>query len=207
MPTFEEINAIVLLEWDMVYTRWLGVEFGSSGWLVMLASIVVAYALLVKYVDKSRLREIILYGSLLAVIFGYIDLMGTMAGLWAYQTHFMPFIPSLFPLSYTLHPIGHMFTYQLTYTWRSFLVWNTAATAFFAFIAQPFYVWSGVLALLKWNYFLSFLIGITASTFARAVVIWLGNIELSHARQSKRAAMMPKLQPAMKLLDKTDSED
>lgn len=206
MPTFEEINAVISMQHHLLYTRWLAVELFSIPWLIMAAIIVVAYIILVKCIDKSRLREIILYGSLLAVTFGYIDVAGTMFGLWEYKTHFMPLNPSLFPLSYTLHPIGHMFVYQFTTTWTSFLIWNTVATAFFAFVAQPMFVWAEVLWIGKWNYFLSFLLGAVSTTFVRAVVIWLANIELKHTTCTSRAALSPQLQPAMKMLENSDQE-
>ena len=206
MDTFYEVVDSINTTWNIQYLRWLGEELFSSGWLVVIGTMAVSYAILLLLIDKSRIREIILYGALLAVSFGFIDVVGTNTGLWAYKTHFLPFNPSLFPFTYTVHPIAHLLVYQYTYSWQSFTIWNTIATAFFAFIAHPFYVWTNVLWLGKWNYVYSFIVGLVDTFFIRAIVIWLANIEQKHSTQKSRAALFPTLQPAMKQLDKDNEE-
>lgn len=204
MPTFGEISNMRNELWDLSFKHWLSEELFSPSWFIIVISMVMIYIVLVVLIDKSRLREIILFGSLLAVAFGYIDVVATNIGLWEYKTYFLPFTPSLFPFTYTMHPIIHLLIYQYTYSWRSFAIWNTLATGFFAFIAHPFYVWSQILWLGKWNYFYSFILGLIITTFVRAVVIWLANIEQKHVKEASRTSLMPKLQPALKLLHKDD---
>lgn len=199
VSSFEEITNVAADLWNLLFTRWLSEELFSFSWFVILGSMFLIYIALFLLIDKSRLREIILYGALLSVAFGYIDVIGTNVGLWEYKTHFLPFVPSLFPFTYTVHPIVHLLIYQYTDSWRSFAIWNTLGTVFFAFIAHPFYVWSQVLWLGKWNYVYSFILGVIITSFVRAVVIWLANIEQKHVKESSRASLLPKLQPVMKL--------
>jgi len=206
LPTFDGITDIKMVLWDFVFTHWLSVELFSYSWFAIVGSMLVSYIIFISLIDKSRLRELLLYGSLLAVVFGHIDVIGTNTGLWEYKTHLMPFTPSLFPFSYTIHPIAHILEYQYTNSWRSFAIYNTLATILFAFVAQPFFIWLQVLWFGKWTSFYSFILGLAVTFFVRAVVIWLANIELKHTTESSRTFLMPKLQPAMKLFHKDDKK-
>jgi hypothetical protein len=168
---------------------------------------ILIYTALYLLIDRSRLRELLLYGSLLTVSFGYIDIAATDMGLWNYKVHFLPFKASLIPFTYTVHPIIHLFAYQYTSSWRSFIITNTLATAFFAFVAQPFYVWAHILWLGNWSYLYSFIMAGAVTFLARAVVIWLANIEQNHAPQHSRISLAPELQPAMKPFDRDNENE
>lgn len=205
MSTFyESINLIYKL-WDVTYNRWLSEELFSLSWFVILINTIGIYTILFVYIDKKRLREILLYGSFIAVSFGYIEIASTSIGLWEYKTHFLPFVSGIIPFTYT-HPIVHLLVYQYTNSWKTFSVANTIVSLFFAFVIQPFSVWIGILWLGGWTYLYSFIVTMGITFFARALVIWLTNIEQKHAIEPSRASLSPKLQPAMKLLDK-DNED
>jgi hypothetical protein len=204
MPTFTELNDAIANLWNILYTRWLSEELFSFNWFFIVGTILIMYAVLIKLIDKSRLREILLYGSFLAVSFGYIDVTGATMGLWVYNTHFLPLNPSLFPFTYTLHPIIHVFAYQYASSWQSFSIINTLATLLLAFVGQPIYVGLQIVVLNNWNYFYTFVVSMVVTFFARAVVIWLANIEQKHATTPSRASLVPKLQPAMKLMEQDD---
>lgn len=172
----------------------------------MLLIMIVAYILLVKYIDRSRLFEILLYGSLLAVSYGFLDVTGTTVGWWAYETRFVPLIPSLFPITYTLHPILNMAVYQLTFSWRSFLIWNTILTAFFAYVGLPIFVWLHILHLGNWNYTYSFIVALGTSTLAKAVIVWLIGLQEKGKQESQSESypLNSLFQPATKPLEKDD---
>lgn len=206
MPTFYESIDTIYRFWDITYNRWLFEELFSFSWFLIVGNMVLGYIILFTFIDRSRLRELLFYGSLLAVAFGYVNVLGTSRGVWEFKTHFLPLTPDLFPLAYTVHPILHLLIYQYTSSWKSFAIVDTLATAFFAFIVQPVYVWAGVLWLGGWNYFYSFITALGITFFARAVVIWLANIEQNHATQPSRTSLAPKLQPAMKMLDEDNKE-
>lgn len=195
---------IIYQLWHHTIALWISQELFSPSWFVILISIIGTYTILFIFIDKSRVREIILYGSLLAVSFGYMDVTGTTMGFWTYKTHFLPLVPSLIPSSYTLHPVLHLLVYQYTNSWKSFAVVNTIMSSFFCFVVQPFYVWAGILWLGGWTYLYSFIATMGITFLARAVVIWLANIEQKHAKQSSREQLFPKLQPALKQFDKED---
>jgi hypothetical protein len=207
MPTFTELNNAIVNLWNVLYTRWLSEELFSFNWFLIVGTIIIMYAVFIKLIDKSRVREILLYGSFLAVSFGYIDVVGTTIGLWVYNTHLLPLNPSLFPFTYTLHPIIHVLAYQYSHSWRSFSIINTLATALLSFVGQPIYVGLQIVVLNNWNYFYTFIVSMVVTFLARAVVIWLANIEQKHSTEPSRANLVPKLQPAMKLMDQDDENE
>ncbi|MEG6584228.1 CBO0543 family protein [Dendrosporobacter sp. 1207_IL3150] len=207
MDNFYEIITTSKILWNLIYTRYISMELFSFRWFITVANMAIFYTLLYLIIDRSRLRELFFFGSLLSVGYGYVDTIGTTTALWAYKSHFLPFKPSLMPYSYTLHPIIHMFAYQYADNWRRFLITNTFATAFFAFVAQPFYAWVGILWLENWSYLYSFLIAWSISFVARAVVLWMARVEQNHAPRTSRLNLSPALQPAMKPIDKDNELD
>lgn len=117
----------------------------------------------------------------------------------------MPFTPGIIPFTYT-HPIVHLLVYQYTSSWKSFSVANTFVSLFFAFVVQPISVWMGIVWLGGWTYLYSFFFIMGITFLARALVIWLANIEQKHATESSRISLSPKLQPAMKPFDKGNED-
>lgn len=206
MPSFYDAVDTIYKLWDIKYTLWISEELFSLSWFVILIAMIGTYTILFIFIDRSRLREILFYGSLLSVSFGYLEVVATTIGLWGYKTNFLPFAPGIVPFSYTL-PVPHLLVYQYTSSWKSFAIANTIMSLFFAFVVLPLYVWVGVLWLGGWNYVYAFIMTMIITFFVRAVVIWLANIEQNHATQRNRISLSPKLQPAMKLFDKENDNE
>lgn len=207
MATLTDIVETQRLLGNLLYTHWLSEELFSLGWFSIAIPTVVFIAMFVILVDKNRLRELILYGSLLAMAYGFIYPIATNMLLWQYQVNFIPYVQNLVPFAFIFHPILHIFAYQYASTWKSFLITNTIASGLFAFVALPVYVWLKIFQAYNWNYLYSFILAWGISVVARAVVIWLANIEQSHSTQSRRASLTPTLQPAMKLFDQDDENE
>lgn len=197
MDTFFQFVSSAVTSANFTYSRWVTEELLSIRWLTIIAILLLACILLVKLIDRSRLREIILFGSIFALLCGYTDVIATEYGLWEYKTHIIPLKSSMFPFSYTMPPMFHMLAYQYSNSWRRFAVLNTMVAAFFAFIAHPFYVWTDVLWLGNWNYLYSFLYLTSVPLGVRAIVMWITKLEQQPAAEAK-TSLFPALQPAMK---------
>lgn len=207
MATLTDIVETQRLLGNLLYAHWLSEELFSFGWFSIAIPTVVFIAMFVILVDKSRLRELILYGSLLAMAYGFIYPIASNMLLWQYQVNLIPYVQNLVPFAYIFHPILHIFAYQYASTWKSFMITNTIASGLFAFVALPVYVWLEVFQSYNWNYLYSFILAWSISFIARAVVIWLANIEQSHSTQSRRVSLSPTLQPAMKLFDQDEENE
>lgn len=203
---YQSVNAVIASA-DISYYRWVTVEFFSPSWLLLAATLAATGVALLVLIDRSRLREILLFGFLLAFLFGYTDTIATEYGLWEHKIRIVPVQASVFPFSHTMNPVFHMFAYQYGRTWRVFALLNTAAAAFFAFVAHPLYVWADVLWLGNWNHLYSFAYLVAVPLGVRAFVIWLVEVELRHATRAGRNAVSAALNPAMKLLGEDKDND
>ncbi|MDT8900779.1 CBO0543 family protein [Anaeroselena agilis] len=207
MDAFYHLVNATVISASISYYHWVTKELFSPGWLIITIVLAIVCVLSIVLIDKSRLREIILFGFLLAFLFGYTDVIATEYGLWEYKTRVIPVKSSVFPFSYTMNPIFHVFAYQYSGDWRSFAALNTIVAALFAFVAHPLFVWADALWLGNWNYINSFIYLAAVPLGVRAFVIWLADVEAKHAAGSGRTSLFTALNPAMKLLgDENDRE-
>ncbi|QDR81296.1 CBO0543 family protein [Sporomusa termitida] len=201
MDTFYQLVNAVIISANISYFHWSTKEVLSLGWLVVAGFLAIACVLLFILIDKSRLREILLFGFILTFLFVYTDVIATEYGLWEYKTRIIPIKASIFPFSYTMNPIFHMLAYQYGNTRWRFVSLNTIVAGLFAFIAHPLYVWADVLWLGNWNYINSFIYLMAIPWGVRSFVIWIANIEQQYATENRRSTLFRALSPAMKLLD------
>lgn len=132
----EELNTLV-------ETQWINQIFLSPSWLFHVSLIIGTYVLFFYFVDKKRMTEILLYGSLVGVAFSVYDSIGEQLQYWVTLKKVLPFQPNFFLGDLTLIPLTAMFVYQYTSTWKSYLIWIT--------------VWAGLLAFVFYNLVLEYL--------------------------------------------------
>jgi len=207
MSTLTSILETQRILGSLLYSHWLSEELFSFSWFSMAIPMVILAVLFVILVDKSRLRELILFGSILALSYSFVYSIAIPMTLWQFQSNLIPYDQNLIPFAFIFHPILHIFAYQYASSWKSFAITNTIAAALFAFVALPVYIWVKVAQFYNWNYLYSFILAWTISFMARAVTIWLASIEQRHSTQPSRAALSPTLQPAMKPLNQDDEKE
>jgi|GEM_PF-941170 len=190
------------------YQQWISTELFSFGWFFMIGVIAAVYAIWLKVVDKSRIQSILLLGSLSAVglIIADMVLMGYF-GVAEYKISLFPVEPPIFIVSITEAPILYMLALQYTSSWKAYLLWAGIGTAVLAFGILPLYSLLGIFQLHHWNYLYHFLLMFTDGVIARALLLWLINMEQGQPVSSRASSMFSGLQPvAAKPLDK-DKED
>lgn len=119
---------------DLIETQWLNQIFLSPAWFFHVFLILFTYVLFFFLVDKRRIIEILLFGSLVAVAFSVYDAIGEQLGYWATLKRVFPIHPNFFLGDLTLIPLTAMLVYQYAFSWRRFLVWITVWAGFLAFI-------------------------------------------------------------------------
>ena len=126
----------------LIETQWINEFFLSPIWIFLLALILFAYALFIYLVDKKRIIEILLYGSLVAVSFAVYDSIAQHLNYWVTLKGVLPIEPHYFLGNLTLIPLFAMLVYQYTSSWRRYLIWIT--------------VWAGLLVFVYYNLLLSY---------------------------------------------------
>ena len=118
---------------NLILTKWLKQEFLTFEWFFTLFVVLVCYLLFFYLVDKKRIVEILLYGSLVAVAYVVYDSIGTFFGFWTVKIAISPVYPNFFGSSLTVAPLLAMILYQYKSPWNSFLRWSILFSGLFIF--------------------------------------------------------------------------
>lgn len=182
---------------DLSYQQWISSELFSFGWFVSVGVLIATYGIWFKLVDKRRIKDLLLLGSLCAVAFAVVDTVCVgYLGLWGFTIRLFPFQPPLFIIGLTMGPIMYMLVFQYTSTWKNFLLWNGIGCAIIVLGVLPLYSVLGIFQLYKWNWFFHYLLFFAAGTVARALLFWFTSIEQSQPQSSHSSSRFPGLQPA-----------
>lgn len=80
MVTTEQISQASEHLYDLILTQWVNQQFLTVTWFLLVAVLLFSYALFVYLVDRKRIIEILLFGSLVAVSFANYDAIGQQFG-------------------------------------------------------------------------------------------------------------------------------
>ncbi len=138
--------------WGLTLTRYLNEELFSYQWWGIVALLLVSYTIWWRLVDRTRLAEILLYGSFVAVTAAVIDIAGVTAALWQYNYRLFPILPAPFPFDYTVLPILAMLAYQYSRTWGKYVVLSALGAAVFSFVVLPLFQTAGIITLFNWSF-------------------------------------------------------
>jgi hypothetical protein len=210
MEYLSTVQQIKLTLWNLTYNNWKTEELFSVQWWSLITIIAISYIVWWKLVDKQRIIQIVLFGSLVSVGRIVMDIVGNNLVLWSYDIRVLPMIPIPFIHDFTISPLIYMLGYQYFTSWKTFSVFNIVTTGSLSFIFLPLLSASRVLNLYNWNYFYTFILVIFITSLSRAVMLWLLHLEQKYeVGYSRNRSMIPNLQPAMKPLVKKndDNED
>lgn len=178
------------------YQQWVSNELFSFGWFFTMGVLAIIYIVWLKLVDKSRLSQLLLLGSLSSIgfVIGGAALI-QLLGLSEYKIRPLPFNPPLFDLAITVAPITFMLVAQYTTSCKSYALWAGIGMAVIAFGILPLYSQIGIYQLHNWNYFYQFLYMLTDGIIARAILIGVISIEKNQPVKSCISQEFGVLQP------------
>ncbi|OPX86368.1 MAG: hypothetical protein A4E53_03279 [Pelotomaculum sp. PtaB.Bin104] len=194
----------------LVTTQWLNEQFLSPIWFGLVFLILFSYALVFFLMDKKRITEILLYGSLVAVALIVYDSIGSYFGLWVYLINILPIMPNYFASHLTLIPLYAMLVYQYTFSWKTYLLWITVWAVLFIF---GFYNYAltnlGVFTYLTpWAKYVDFTLLLLEGIIARGILVTLLGMEAKRGNMASKASLSNLIaQPALKPSGNLDDED
>jgi hypothetical protein len=208
MDTLTMIHQLKVSLWDLSYTYWTTETISSIKWWSLIALNVIGYAIWWIIVDKRRLSQLLLFGSLVSVGRIVMDIIGTNIVFWSYDIREMPFFPSPFIHDFTISPLSLMLVYQYSPTWKKFLIWSSVIIGIISFGFFPLLVRFGFLQLYNWKLFYSFILMILLAALSRAVVLGVLKMEQRYqCNQTSKSSAILTCQPAMKPLDKEENSN
>jgi hypothetical protein len=162
---------------NLIYNDWITNHLFSPTWLGTVIFILLSYALCFKLLDKHRLTQILLFGSLITVMITLFDIIGVEYTRWAHLTRILPIMPTLFLFDFTIMPLYYMLIYQYCSNWKSYTIWNAIAAGLISFVFFPLLTALRMFELLNWRYAYFFPCIFTFGLVSRAIVVGVVALE------------------------------
>lgn len=192
--------------WDVLLTQWQTSIITPKYWGVV-AFIIIYYIVWYRLTDKTRLANLLFYGSLLTVMTSLVDLFGTTAGLWYYKVPLLPLTTSVFLRDWTVIPLTYMLIQQYSSNWRQFFIWNAVGTFFLSGIVTPILSALDIVQLMQWNYLYAFVSSYVIATLSRVAFHLVMQVQ-NAAREEKPSPLGSALMhPAFKPVDKQGDDN
>lgn len=192
--------------WNVLLTQWQTNITTPKYWGIV-AGIIIAYLVWYRLTDKTRLIDLLLYGSLITVMTSLVDLLATTLGLWYYKVPILPLTTSVLLRDWTLIPLTYMLVQQYSSSWRQFFIWNAVASFFLTCILAPIFSALDIVQMMRWNYVYAFVLSYVTAALSRAAFHLVVQVQ-NAAREEKPSPLVSTLMhPAFKPLDKQGEED
>lgn len=201
MDIIDLIHQLRFELWSYQFMEWKMNLFTTRWWFSAI-TIVIAYAIWWKYVDKRRLTQILLFGSFIAVFRIIMDDVGASLALWVYSVKLIPLGHALFLNDLTIGPLAFMLVYQYCQSWKKFLLWTVIVEGGYSFVFLPILTHFDLLRLYNWQYHYTFFLMLFAAIVMRAILLTILKIEQKNEFGYSIDPLTAKWQPAMKPLDK-----
>ena|SRR5699024_2715685 len=170
---------------DVTYDRWINDVLFTFNWWFLLLILIVPLFIWWKWVDKTRIMEIVLVGLLIGILATFLDLTGIFLSVWTYNYTLIQFFPSFNPVNFSLLPVSYMLLYQWVPQWKWFIILLTFAAAFGAFLAEPLFIWMHIYDQTWWKHIYSFLIYIAMGIGVKALAMKMKSIQEQHRRKKE----------------------
>ncbi|MYL32865.1 hypothetical protein GLW05_04560 [Pontibacillus yanchengensis] len=170
IPNYEDIRKVHQQLVDMRVEYWFNHDLLSFQWWILILVLILPWFIWWRFVDKKRIGQILLFGTLLILLVSLLDDLGVEMHLWSYPYQLVPLLPKLVPIDYGMLVVAHMYLYQKYTRWKSFIVANIVMAAVFTFIFEPITVWLDIYKMEDWRYIYSFPIYILKAVLIKWLV-------------------------------------
>lgn len=169
-PSYESIREVHKELGEMKLEYWIYHDLFTFQWWLLLILLIVPWIVWWRFVDKNKISQILLFGSLLMILVMMLDDLGVESHLWSYPYQLLNLMPRLIAIDQGIIIIAHMFLYQYFPRWKKFLFANTVMAILFTFIFEPIVVGMGIYKLENWRYIYSLPIYILKATLIKWLV-------------------------------------
>jgi len=177
-PSYEEIQNLLHKLEKMRTEYWLHHDLFSFQWWLLLVIFIGPWIIWLRYVQRDRIKEILLFGTLLMILVGFLDDIGVHYNLWSYPYKLTSVVPRLVAIDYGIIIVAHMSVYQYFRSWKSFLTANVVMATVFSFVCEPITVWLGIYRLDNWEYAYSIPIYVLKAAFVK----WIVDVRLTNSK-------------------------
>lgn len=168
-----DLHAATELQWLLTSTRfeeWIQNDLFHFKWWLLIALYLACIFIWWKTVDRKRLKEIVLYDTLIILIILTLDELGEELTLWDYPVDIIPLFPPISAVDFSCLPLVYSLIYQHFRKWASFTAMSAAMSLIFCFICEPIFVFLGIYQPLTWKFWYGLPIYFAMAIEAKAAV-------------------------------------
>lgn len=151
----EQIKARIALR-DINLKHWLESNIFSPVWWLLLISFITLWVIWWKFVNKTKLLEIVTYGLIVSFLSTILNLFGTEFVLWGYPNNLVPVAPLLFEIDLGFLPVIYMLIYQYFPDWIKFTIAISITAVIIAFMGEPLAIRLDIYEMNNWKHIYSF---------------------------------------------------
>jgi hypothetical protein len=141
---------------DINLKHWLESNIFSPVWWLLLISFITLWVIWWKFVNKTKLLEIVTYGLLVSFLSTILNLFGTEFVLWGYPNNLVPVAPLLFEVDLGFLPVIYMLIYQYFPDWIKFTIVISITAVIIAFMGEPLAIRLYIYEMNNWKHIYSF---------------------------------------------------
>lgn len=170
----QDLHEAAKVQWHLTCVRfdeWAQNDVFRLRWWLLIALYVLCTCFWWKTVDKSRLKEIVLYTVIIIIIILTLDELGEELTFWDYPVDIFPLFPPISAINFSCMPLVYSLIYQHFTTWKSFTIVSLAMAVIFCFILEPIFVYSGIYQTLTWKYYYGLPIYFAMAVSTKAAVM------------------------------------
>jgi hypothetical protein len=164
---------------------WLKNDVFHAGWWILICLVVLTVIIWLVLLDKSRLKETVLFAALFFIIILATDEYGDELILWYYPVDIIPIFRTLTSYNLLLLPMAYSLVYQYFKTTRRFVFAALAVTAVICFAVEPLLSLGNLYRLLNWQYWWGFPFYFAAALLVRKITLKAFSISERSAEQRR----------------------
>jgi hypothetical protein len=176
------------VQWQLTCTRfeeWIKGDLFGLNWWILLGLFLTCMLVWWKTVEKSKLREMVLYTAIIIIFIIALDELGEELTLWDYSDDLFPLFPPITAIDLSSMPLIYSLIYQHFRTWKRFILASLAMSLIFCFIGEPIFVWSGVYQMLKWKSYYGLPIYFSMALISKLIVNKIYSMSLLSENSTK----------------------
>lgn len=153
--------------------EWLKGDVFHPRWWILLGLIILSVTVWYLLLDKARLKEIVLYTLLSAILMLGVYEYGEELILWEYPTDVIPIFPPLSSINLFLLPLTYSLLYQYFRSKKSFMIAAILASVVLCLIVEPILAWGKLYQLINWHYLYSIPVYFIIATSVKLTADWV----------------------------------
>ncbi|MFZ3580346.1 CBO0543 family protein, partial [Virgibacillus sp. DJP39] len=118
----EKVNKLQQEAYRLDVESWFKYELFTFEWWVLFVLFTAPWVVFIKLADRSRILEILLFGSIIMITTTYLDAIGMQIQFWEYPTQFLPIAIRAIPFDMSVVPVLFMLLYQYFKAWKAYII-------------------------------------------------------------------------------------